>query len=238
MTDQVTEDQKSLATTRLAKIGETKTISLVDVWDVLVSGDHSKSRTPAVPPAPSSLSDAQKDALKRLPEVYGKVVPKTVRRLTAVEARAIVEERDVIDTIMGVLKTRKDVSIRETIANHLDMLLEGEYTPDQLEEIPLDAKGHYQEKQEASIDGSGRKFQKTISDPKPTLGIAAVEKAHKDGIIDRKTYLKITRKPDLPRVLDEDGLIRAMKADPALLFTLAPLTEKAPSTTTIKVAND
>lgn len=192
-------------------------------------------RTP--PPVPA-LTEDQITAIKRLPEVYGQVTPTTDRALNKTEAQRIVEERKTIDEVLTVLKKRKEESIRETLANHLDHLLIASTTEEERDLYGTDAKGHFQIKQEVPVEGTDQKIQKTISDPKPHLSMAKVQEAHEAGLIDRPTYLAITKKPEVPRVLDEERLVKAIKKDPGLLLLLAQFTETPSKTTTIKVVKN
>jgi hypothetical protein len=186
------------------------------------------------PPVPPALSEKVLEALKRLPEVYGQVVVTVDRKLTPKELATITEERDLISVVLDPLKKRKDESIREVLANHFDNIL----TDEQKEAARKDAKGHFAIKQHVSVEGLGRKVQRSVSGGKPKLSIAHIEALHKAGQIDRKTYLAITKKPDVPRVLDEDGLHKAIQKDPALFFLLGSVAEPTTPTTTIRVDPD
>ena len=186
------------------------------------------------PPVPKALTDEQMEAIKRLPEVYGTVVVTADRALTPKEQRAIVEERMVLDTLLTVLEKRKSESIREVLANHLDHVLDAEKQAT----ARKDKVGHYAEKQDVPVDGTGMKIQRSVSGGKPNLTMAEIEALHTAGAIDRKTYLAVTKKPDLPRVLDESGLHKAIQKNPALFFLLASVAKPTLPQTTIKVVKD
>lgn len=223
---------QSLVKAGIQKVVEGK-ISLSDLFQTVI--DRPEGAVPDLrPPVPPKLTDEQKAALERLPEVYGKVVLTSIRKLTAKEAAALVEERGVIDAIIGVLEKRKSESIREVLSNHMDMIL----TDEEKEQARHDAKGHWAVKHEDPVDGTGKKIQRSVSGGKPRLTVAHVNTLHEAGVIDRKTYLAITRKPDEPRVLDESGLHRAIQKDPALFFALGSVAEPTAPTTTIKVVPD
>lgn len=222
----------------LARKIASREISLDEVWAALqkIEADAVATKTAAAPPDPGKISEAHIKALENIQKTYGVVAPDTNRALTQQELRDILTERADIDLLLGLLKKRKDEGIREALANHLDHVLKDTLSPEELAHVPIDKAGHYQRGQEEVVSEVGLKVQKIISDPKPTLSAEAVQKAYEDGVIDRKTYLQITRVPDVPRVLDEGGLAKAVKADPALLFTLADYTTRPTPTTTIKVA--
>jgi hypothetical protein len=186
------------------------------------------------PPVPKPLTEAQTKALERLPDVFGKVVVTADRSLTKTEIKTLVEERTLIDTLLTPLETRKKESIREVLSNHLDHLV----TEEQAEAARVDAKGHYAVTQNLSVEGTGKKVQRSVSGGKPVLTIEQIEDLHARGRIDRKTYLAITKKPDVPRVMDEEGLHKAIQKDPALFFLLGSVAKPTLPTTTIKVVND
>lgn len=228
------EDAKSLALVRdgIAKV-QKGSISLSDLMAAVV-GEGSTEVASKKPPVPKALTDVEQAAIKRLPEVFASVVVTADRALTKKEAAALVEERAIVDTLLAVLKKRKEESLREVFANHLDNLLSDE----EKAQARLDAKGHFAVKQEAPVDGTGQKIQRSVSGGKPRLDIAHIEDLHREGKIDRKTYLAITRKPDNPRVLDEAGLHAAIQKNPALFFLMASVAQPTTPITTIKVVKD
>lgn len=228
------EDPKvaGLVKAGMAEVAKGK-ISLADLFQSVIAKPDTTvpDKKPPVPPA---LTEEQKEALKRLPEVYGKVVVTADRSLTAKERAALVEERQTIDTLLAPLKKRKDESIREVLSNDFDNMLSDE----EQESARVDAKGHFAVKQEQPVEGTGLKVQRIVSGGKPNLTIEHVEALHAEGKIDRKTYLAITKKPDLPRVLDESGLHQAIQKDPRLFFLLGSVAEPTTPTTSIKVVAD
>lgn len=228
------KDTKALALVRdgIAKV-KAGTISLSDLMGTVV-GEGATEVASKKPPVPKALTEAEQKAIERLPKVYGSVIVTADRALTKKEAAALVEERAVVDTVLNVLKKRKEESLREVFANHLDNLL----SKDEKQAARKDAKGHYAVKQEAPVDGTGQKIQRSVSGGKPRLDIAHIEDLYEQGKIDRKTYLAITRKPDNPRVLDEAGLHAAIQKNPALFFLMASVAQPTTPITTIKVVKD
>jgi hypothetical protein len=223
---------KALVTQGMTQVTTGK-MTLADLFQAIAAKPD-----PAVPdkkpPVPLPLNEKQKEALKRLPDVFGKVIVTADRALTKAERAALVEERQVIDTLLAPLKARKEESIREVLANDLDNHL----TDEQKAEARRDTRGHYAVKQEIAAEGTGLKVQRSVAGGKPTLTIRHIEALHVEGKIDRPTYLAITKKPDLPRVMDEDGLHKAIQKDPRLFFLLGSVAEPTTPTTTIKVVND
>lgn len=220
-------------TVRLIRTALDKGASVEDVLARLRDDDE-VVHVDKTPPKPLQLSEHVLKALKTLPDVFGKVSPKTDRKLTKDEIVSLVYERDLIDAVLSPLKHRKDESIREALANHADAVLDEQ----QKKSASTDRKGHYAVRQEFSVEGIGRKVLRFPSGGKPVLTTQDVEQALEDGVIDRATYLKITSKPESPRVLDTAKLIEAGKKDPALLAILAHRAGRTPITTTVRVVDD
>lgn len=227
----VSDEVRGLVRKAMDQVFSGKT-TLADVFGSVAGVGFAKVERKPLPPVPA-ITDDQLEALKMLPSLYGQVVPSSPRKLTQPELRALVTERNLIDKILGFVEKRKSESIRETLANHFDATV-----PKSDEGHPTDAKGHYAVKQEEPVPGTGLKAQRIVSGGKPSLTIAMLEKALADGVIDRKTYLACTRKPDSPRILDEHAMSQAIKKNPPLLFLLASVAKPTSPTTTIKVVPD
>lgn len=180
----------------------------------------------------SKITDEQRAALVAIVDLYGKVVPTEPRLLSAEELTAIVREREVINTLLAFLATRKDTSIRETLANHLDKVVESQPKAD---EQPKDQKGHYAVKQSVPVEDTDLHVQRIVSQPKPKVSGASVQAAFRAGELTREEYISLTTKPEVEREFDEVKARNAIKKNPALLFRLAKATTKSNPTTTIKV---
>jgi hypothetical protein len=187
-----------------------------------------KPEVPTVIP----ITDEHRRALKRIVEVYGKVTPTEPRLLTPSEQQALLVERDTIGEILKLLKDRKEVSLRETIANHLDRVAEEKRLAD--EDTRKDARGHYALKQDEPVPDTDQKFQRILVEPKPEISGAVIQALHEAGKIDRADYLAITRMPLVKRSFDQTKASEAITKDPGLLFRIAAAVTQAPPTTTIK----
>ncbi len=225
-----TEETKALVKRSMAEVVKGK-VNFSDVLQRVLN--FKPTVVDKTPVRPKALTEDQKAAIQRLPEVFGQVVVAADRPLSKAEAKAIVEERGVIDTVIKVLTERKDKGIREVLANHMDH----QVSEDQREGMRTDAKGHYApwETQEFEVEGTDKKIQRFATGGKPQITYADIEQMEQDGVIDRKTYLALTRKPDTPRVLDEAGLHAAIQKDPALFFKIAQYAKPTTPTTTVKV---
>lgn len=196
-------------------------------------------RVPKKPPVVPEITEQHIEALRRLPDLYGKVVPKSDRPLTAKELAAIVEERQTIDLVLKLLGARKDDSIRETLANHLDHLY---YKAHPGEEPPTDPKGHVAVKgapeNEVLVKGTTYKVARSVSGGKRALTYNDVVALKEQGTISQEQFDAITREvpaPPTPRMLDEEGLVNAMKGDPMLAYTLAQAARTTDVNTAITV---
>lgn len=207
------------------------------------------AEVPSVPP----ITDEHKVALARIGDLYGKVVPTEPRLLDNEELAALMEERLTIDTIVKFLAARKDSSIREAVASHLDRRAEEqdlarrepevEVGPDGEERVvkpatPTDRNGHYIVKQFEPVPGTGHKFERRTSHSKPKVTSAVIQKALDAGVLTRKEYLAVTEQPEVPRQLSEEKLRKAIKKDPGLLFRLADFAEPGTTTTAIYAPED
>lgn len=182
---------------------------------------------------PSVLTQAHKEALRRLPEVYGQVAPESPRLLTDDEVEALVDERTVIEALLSLLKSRKDTSIRETLAYHLDRVAESEGIAGP--ETPTDTRGHYYVKQELEVPEALRKVQRIVSDPKPVVDARMLLDLHEEGVLSREEYLSVTSVPEVARNFDEDKARKAIRKNPALMTKIAQAVTRKDPTITIKV---
>lgn len=184
--------------------------------------------------AVSPLTDKQKAALSLLPEVFGKVSPEQPRALTSDEAAALVEERETIDTVLSVLSNRKDKTLREALANHLDALLEQSGEVD--EDTPRSKDGHYLVKSSAAVPQTSRKIDAVVSKPSPKVSDALLLDLHENGDLTREEYLSLTVVPEVKRTFNEDKARKAIKKNPALLHKIVKATTRPNPTFTLKVS--
>lgn len=224
-------DIKDLVRKVLAQV-ETGKISLGEAIAAVLDGKISIEDVTPVVPAVIAITEADQVALVAIVDQYGKVAPSTARLLSKAEQKAIVEERVTIDKILGLLKTRKDTSIRETLANHLDRAAERDGKVK--ESTERDSRGHFCLKQDEPVADTSLKISRSVSEPKPVVSSAELFKAYESGALTREEYLAVTVVPDVSRVFDETKARKAMGKDPSLLFKLANATTQAAKTTTIK----
>ena len=109
--------------------------SLSDILKV-VAPEVATLDIPATVPLPAVISTRARQALDRLPEVFGQCVPTERRTLEPVEVTALVEEKITLDELKKMAESRME-SIRTTVFNHLDIEVGDD------EEVPRDVRGHY-----------------------------------------------------------------------------------------------
>lgn len=217
-----------------ADIAKRPETSLADILvEAFTPDTASNSTLPSAVKAPE-LTEAHLSALSALPEVFGKINPTTPRELTAEESKALVEEREVVDLLLTLLTSRKNGTLREHLANHLDRLAEKEGLVE--EQAETDSKGHYFIKQDVPVDGTDRKIQRTVSKPKPVIDSAALQQMHEDGDLTREEFLSLTSIPEVPRVFDEAKARKAIRKNPGLLVKVAQATTRKDPVIAIKIA--
>lgn len=233
----VTPELGALVKTAMIQI-EAGGLSFGEALAAVLGGEMKKEEVTPAAVKPIRITEEHRAALAAIVEQYGEVAPETPRLLTEQEQAAIVRERDTIDTILNLLKKRKDESIREALANHLDRLAEAEAGgPEQAEaRWGKDKYGHYTVKQDVEVPDTGKKIQGIVGEPKPTVSSAALYQAHLRGDLSREDYLAITKVPEVQRVFDEDKARAAIKKNPAILLKIARATEVPAKTLTIKTA--
>lgn len=168
-------------------------------------------------PAISPLSDEQKAALTKLPLVYGKVCPDTVRKLEATEVKDLLEERYVLDDVEDICKKRKE-AIRSAVCNHIDM----EHADD---DLPRDDKGHVLIKEKVKVAGQPKCFSLELRSYEPPFVTAeALKELADDPEVEnfsQADYLAMTTQT---RVVDEHKVMLALQKNPVLLQAIAKAT--------------
>lgn len=228
-------DAEALVRQVMAQIDTGKgKVSLAEAIGSVLNGQISHTAVRVEVPVVPEITDAHREALAKIPLIYGQVTPKIPRLLTKDEQKAIVEERAAIDVVLGLLATRKDTSIREALASHLDKVAEKDGLATDTTE--KDSRGHYALKQDSPVEGTSVKISRSVSEPKPVISSKSIQEAHEAGLLSREDYLALTSLPEVAREFDEVKASKAIKKNKDLLFRLASATTQAAKTTTIKVS--
>ena len=162
------------------------------------------------------LSPEVSTALSRLPQVYQSVVPTEVRALNPQEVYDLLDERVTLDTVKKATEARLG-EIKTTVLNHIDLTV-----PD---EAPRDSSGHKVVAAKVRVAELGKAFSWEPKNGSGTLSADALAQLDAEGKIDHELYLTITRPV---RVVDEAGLLTALRKDPDLLAKIAEAVESKP----------
>lgn len=201
------------------------TVSLDDIIAILAPAEQSLP-VPAKPALPTKITDGQQEAIDKLDEVYGKVVPTEVRKLEVEEVGKLLDERSVLAQIAAMAKTRLD-GIRITVLNHSDETLRELLTDEQLAELLTEKEGHFIPKETTSVPGpAGSETEFTVVPVKGSSNFNTAEfearaKGEEDDRVDWKEYLSCTTQV---RVFDGSKAIIAARKNPELLKVFADCT--------------
>jgi hypothetical protein len=168
------------------------------------------------------VSQETKDAVSRLSGALGAIeLPSTRRELTVAEQRSLInvgaDAKKVVRDIEKVVE-----KIKGAVFNDFDVRLEKEGSSSGL---PTNDKGHYVVEQELTVEGTDKKFVRQVAEHSPKLTAASLKQLWTDGKISRATYYRLTKAVEVPREIDEDALLVALKANPELASKIAPAIE-------------
>lgn len=198
------------------------TISLSDVLGAIAETKEVEILpAPEVLPIPMEITQEQREALDKVTEVFGKVVPAKRRALEPVEVAQLVEEKETLDQLKKMAEARHQ-NIRTTIFNHLDVEAEEEQLVD--ETTLRDKDGHYILKGEVrGQKDTGMKFTRQVSNVSPKLDPEALKDLVDDPEVEfsHEDYLAVTSQV---RVLDENKLMLALKKNPRLILAISKAT--------------
>lgn len=201
-----------------------------------------KNEAPKKDSLPATISEEEKAALARLPDVYGSVVPTKRRALTDDESRLLLVERTTLDDIEK-MATKRKASIKTAVLNHLDV--EAEKHGDADEETPRGSDGHYVLKGEQVVPEEGKRWSREVRNNKPSLSAerlesllhdeeALAELAEAGVVFDRETYLAMTEQT---RIFDQEATMMLLRKRPELVAVLAKATNAGSQTASLYVRN-
>lgn len=201
-----------------------------------VSSEPAKSvlATDPLLPKVTELAPKQREALDRVPEVFGTVVPTERRLLSQQEVDLLIEERDTLDEAEKALKKRKD-DIRLILLNHNDVEVEQELGEE--DEWPAtDKDGHYLRAASLPSSTSARRASLEPRAGRATIHTPDIEALAEgdDAVISREDYLAMTRQT---RVFDEHRAMLHIKAHPELLEHLSGVMEEGTGSITVAFRN-
>jgi hypothetical protein len=219
-----TSDLDTLVRAAVAEINK-GSITLVDLLKTLAPTPTSEVMS-ATLPVPAEITQEQRDALEKVVEVFGKVVPTERRALVPTEISDLVEEKETLDQLKGMVASRHE-NIRTTIFNHFDVEAEERGIPDG---TVITKDSHYALPGEArGLPDTPQKFTRQISNVSPSLNLDVLRTLEEDPDVEfsHKDYLAIT---DQVRVLNEHKLMLALKKNPKLIVAIARAIKKGSKT--------
>lgn len=231
MTDETTDDekgatlQKSALSIAIRKIAEGEVISIDDL-KALVAPKPEPLEAAAAIPLPAVITSAQREALRRLPEVFGSVVPTERRKLEPSEVALLVDEHSTLKVVEKMASGRI-ADIRLSVLNHVDADIiesksEGEYGDDK-----RDKDGHFVRKGRIHATPGSDEFS-----VEPRKGAVTISPTKLAEILDHSDWLAVTR-PE--RVVDENKLMLHLRKNPHLVEAIAAATETGRPSNTLYV---
>lgn len=223
-------------TLSLAKVAVRENKTIKEVSQILATDIETPQVTdfPAVPEA-LSITPEFVEALKRLPEVFGAVMPAERRALNDAEVELLFAERETLRAVLDLLNSR-DADIKSTVRHHIDVEAEqnGLATPDT---TPRDNAGHYllaapQQPVRVDIPNTNQAWSSEYREGAVSIDEALLKEMADNGEIDREDYLAFTREV---RVFDETKALKALADKPERLQILKAITKRSRATTALFV---
>jgi hypothetical protein len=203
---------------------------------------------PAVAPV-RTITEAQTEALKVLPEVFGKVQPGTRRTLKPEEITTLFKEREVLKTIGDLLDGREE-DIKTIVRHHMDVDAEerGVAVPKSqvdpatgqviVQATERDQNGHYvlcapKKPERLNVPGTDQAWSREyrtggVNDDQGERLLALYEA----GDITREDYLAFTREV---RVYDPAKAMESIKKNPERLALLRKISQRTGVSTALFV---
>lgn len=210
-------------------------IDFNDLLRVLAPATYSGTSIEPVP-AVAQITNRQREALERLPQVFGQVVPQERRTLQPAEVSALVEEKETLAELKKLYESRQE-GIRHTIFNHLDLEVEAALGEGQ-EPPPRCKDGHYAAKGEVrATPTAGKKFTREVRTGQPVLDVDELRRVVDDPEVefDHDDFLEMTTQT---RVVDENKVMLALKRNPNLIHAVRRATKMGDPTAALYLRNN
>jgi len=218
-----------------AKIAVQENKSIKEIATIFASETEVIAPANNVPtvPAPMSITPEFVEALKKLPSVFGVVMPPERRILEEQEISSLYEERETLRQVVDLLKNR-DAAISETIRHHIDIDGEnkGIANPNN-----LDNNGHYilcapQQPYRVPIAGTVQEWSSEYREGTVSVDTDLLEQMAESGEIERDDYLAMTKEK---RIFDENKALRALASKPERLAIIKSITKRGNASTSLTV---
>jgi hypothetical protein len=211
--------EQQVAEAALARMQDAKPWTVADLAKILAGPAPEIAQDAPFPAAPpkATITTALRAALKKLPAVFGAVMPTEHRKLELDELKRLTEEAIVIETIKGQLEPRLEAA-KEAVRHHMDFLgadalLDGEELLRVAEGI---ARGHAIVAKPGSpfrisVEGAEDPWEQRYVAGKTTVSGAKISNLEKEGFITHAEALACTREV---RVFDEGRLAAFLRKNP------------------------
>jgi len=227
-------------------------VSLADLLELTTAVVPVAEAPVAKVAVPRVITEAQREAMDRLPKVFGQVVPDKPRELVPVEVGALVVERQTLDDVKKMAEARlADITV--TVHNHLDaqyanwvetervtrtakFASTGEAAPP-VKVAPRDEKGHFITAGTAGVEDVAQQFSREVRHGAPSLSAVALEQlatGDPDAPLTHAEYLSMTTQV---RVFDESKAMLAIRKKPALVRAIAMATQPGKDGVSIYLRN-
>lgn len=209
-------------------------ITLADVLNILAPTPEADEVVKGQIPLPQIITEEQEAALKKVVDVFGKVVPQERRILAPEEVSALVEEKETLDTLIKMAKSRLDNGIKVAIHNHLDVVAEEQGLT---KDATRNGDGHWNVNGEVFGDeGVSKKFTREVRVSSPSVTLADLEALVDDEDVDftHEDLLAITTQT---RVMDDNKLMLYLKKKPSLVMALSKAVRPGKATASINLRN-
>ncbi len=190
----------------------------ITLKDVLVAlSPAQKSAEITVLPIPQQITQEQRVAVERVPEVFGQVIPVERRELTSAEVNSLIEEKETLDELKKMADSRMG-NIRITVHNHMDIEAE---KADLIDDESLRSdQGYYilGGKLRGTSDAP-KQWSREVRQTSPSLDTASLRALEDDPDVDfdHDDFLAMTTQI---RMVDEHKVMMALKKNPQLVMAL------------------
>lgn len=177
--------------------------------------DQKDTKASVTPAGPSDLVGVAEDAVKALSSLSEQLrtvtVPSDRRQLTSQELYDLAK---LADTAKKAEKSVKAAvaATKTAVFNDFDVKLE-EVTESEEGEAPfaMNKDGHYLVTEEAAVPDLGIRLTRELSERAPTITAKDLHTLWQAGKISREVYYSCTRALEVPREVDDEGLLEAMQ---------------------------